>query len=314
VDKVIRPDAPLQVKYRPQNLDEIIGNDATVIALKNELAKAKDRTHTFLFSGPKGTGKTTTARILAHELQAYSTDFKEVNAARDRGIASIREITSQCHYGPISLDSKTKVYLFDEAHGLTKDASEALLKITEDGMPPHVYFIFATTNPEKLLPTLMDRCTVYKFRKLDRPEMMLLLKWVTGEEGITLYSEVIRKILGRAEGFPRKALSLLNQVIKVANKEEALELLEGFSFEEDTLDLCRALFGPEPWSSVAKILKNLDEDVETVRLSILGYFAQILLNKGDKRAALIMNEFTTPLDRNGKSGLILNCFCAKTMI
>lgn len=310
-----RPEGPLHIKYRPQNLDEIFGNEETIFALKTELRKKKDKVHTFLLIGPRGCGKTTIARIIAKMLNCNMvTDFKEYNAANDRGIETAREISSQCSYAPMGEESESTIYLLDEAHRLTKGAAEALLKPIEDGAPPHAYFIFSTTNPEKLIPTLVDRCTVYKLGKLQRQEMMSLLKWVLNEEKREIWPSVIREILIQAEGFPRKALVLLNQAIGCFSEDEAIQVIKNFQFEESILSLCQALNGPEGWKTVSGILQNLDENPEEIRQAILGYFNKILLGKEDERIARIMNEFIRPFDRSGKPGLTLACFIAKKMI
>lgn len=308
-----RPEGSFHLKYRPQSLDEIIGNDEIVMSLQSIIAKPpKERDHVFLFTGPHGSGKSTFARILRNLLECHDVDFKERNAANTRGIDTIREDVSQCAYAPMGEGGKSRVYFYDEAHQITAAAAEALLKVTEDGAPSHVYFIFATTNPEKLTNTLKSRCAKYQVKKLNRQEMMSLLHWVLKEEGKEIWPGVMREIVKFANGIPREALVLLSQVVNLNSEEDALDVIQKYTEESSVIDLCRALDGPEDWKIVAKMLNGIDEDVEKVRLAILGYFSKALLSSGTQRHAQIIYEFSQPFDRNGKPGLILSCYVAKT--
>jgi DNA polymerase III gamma/tau subunit len=202
--------------------------------------------------------------------------------------------------------------LVHNCHQITSAAAEALLKVTEDGAPPHVYFIFATTNPEKLTGTLKSRCTKFQVKTLNRQEMITLLRWVLKEEGREIWPGVMREIVKYANGIPREALVLLSQVINLESEEDALEVVQKYTEESNVIDLCRALDGPEDWKTVAKIINGIDEDVEKVRLAVLSYFSKALLSSGVSSHAQIMFEFSQPFDRNGKPGLILACYAAKT--
>jgi DNA polymerase III gamma/tau subunit len=284
----MRPEGSLHLKYRPQTLEEVFGNDEIVMSLQSIIKKPpKERDHVFLFTGQHGSGKSTFARILRNLLECHDVDFKERNAANTRGIDTIREDVSQCSYAPMGEGGKTRVYFYDEAHSLTGPAAEALLKVTEGGVPSHVYFIFATTNPEKMTNTLKSRCAKYQVKTLNRQEMNSLLRWVLKEEGKEVWPTVMREIIKYANG------------------------IQKYTEESNVIDLCRALDGPGDWKIVAKMLNGLDEDVEKVRLAILGYFSKALLSTGKERHAQIMYEFSQPFDRNGKPGLILSCYAAK---
>jgi len=152
----------LYKKYRPSTFDDIVGNSVTIQALKKSVEGRKN--HVFLFTGPSGCGKTTLSRIVAKELGAKGSDFRELDSADFRGIDTIRNLRKTIGYHP--LESKVVVYLLDEVHKLTGDAQNAMLKMLEE-TPEHVYFILATTDPQKLLGTIKGRCSIYTVEALE---------------------------------------------------------------------------------------------------------------------------------------------------
>ena len=148
----------LAVKYRPKRLADFLGNTETVQALR-ALMEREEMPHTILFTGPSGTGKTTLARIVARRLQCSEHDLQELNTADFRGIDTIRDVVRNMALCPMS--GSCRVWILDEVHQLSKDAQHALLKALED-TPKHVYFLLATTDPAKLLPTIRTRCVTFK--------------------------------------------------------------------------------------------------------------------------------------------------------
>ncbi len=217
-------------KWRPQTFEEVIGQEYVTRTLSNSL-RSGNFAHAYLFSGPRGTGKTSTARILAKALnceqgptpnpcnrcvacreitEGTSVDVIEIDAASTRGIDSIRELRERVVFSPAA--ARIKVYVLDEAHMLTKDASNAFLKTLEEP-PPHVVFVLATTEPHKMLATILSRCQRYDFRSVPVPLLADHLAKVAEAEGIEAREGALRLIARRARGSARDALVILEQVM-----------------------------------------------------------------------------------------------------
>ena len=301
---------PLHTKYRPKSFEEFIGGDSIVESLRSVLSEEGATSKSYLFTGPSGCGKTTLARIIKTELGCSDRDFIEMNTANTRGIDSIREIISYCHYAPF--EGKVKIYHFDEAGKLTNDAQNALLKILED-TPSHVYFVLSTTDPQKLLKTIRTRCTTYNLRLLRRSELIKLLKRVCEEEGLDFDPDILKEIARVSEGTPRQALVILGQVAGVKKESEILKIIEeGSVSETQIIDLCRILMEGRKgkWKEVATILKGIDSEPESVRYAVLGYFNSVLLNREDNRIVEIIELFTDSFMYSGRAGLTAACFFA----
>lgn len=295
-------------RYRPSKLSELIGQDAVVETLK-DFGKSGNMPHTLLMVGPSGTGKTSTARILRKKLGCSDMDFQEVNAAENRGIDMIREIERRMGLSPIG--GKCRVWLLDEAHMMTGEASSAALKILED-TPPHVYFILCTTNLEKLKRTIITRSTVLKFQALTDEAMVKLLDWVSGEEGFELADEVKEKIIDISLGSPRQALVLLQQAVGGETVEDQLMRISLGDATKDAIELARVLLDENAtWSKVTKVLKGiegLDDAAESIRWLILSYMASVAI-KGGKvdRAVQVIDCFSENFFDTKRAGLILAC-------
>ena len=297
----------LYKKYRPKNLSELIGQDSSVRTLQSFL-KGKKVPHAILLTGPSGCGKTTAARILRRSLGCNKSDYQEINSAEARGIDTIRDIHRRLGLAPVS--GSCRIWVLDEVHKLTGDAQTALLKTLEDG-PSHVYFMLATTDPHKLLPTIKTRCTEIKMRMLTQEELCELIADVIGKEtgvdGVkwTGGNGVIEKIAEVADGSARKALVLLGQVIALDPKDQ-MDAIQKADVKKQAIELARELINPRgDWKKCAAILKDLEDDPEGVRRMILAYANSVLLGGGGlmNRAYLILECFSSPVWEMGKPGL-----------
>ncbi len=196
-------------KYRPQDFSEVRDQDHIVKVLEGAIKK-DEIPHAILFSGTRGTGKTTMARIFAKAIGTSAVDLYEIDAASNRGIDDIRELKDAVHTLPY--ESKRKVYIIDEVHMLTKEAFNALLKTLEEP-PAHVIFILATTEEEKLLDTILSRCQVFRFRSPSRAVLASLVTDVAKKEGFALAPEAADLIALAADGSFRDALGVTQKVI-----------------------------------------------------------------------------------------------------
>lgn len=199
-------------KYRPDSFATVRGQEHITTVLEGAIKKGQIP-HALLFSGGRGTGKTTMARIFASAIGASPIDIYEIDAASNRGIDDIRELREAVHTVPY--ESPYKVYIIDEVHMLTKEAFNALLKTLEEP-PAHVVFILATTEEEKLLDTILSRCQVFRFRNPSRPILIETVTAVAQNEGMTLSPEAADLIAVAADGSFRDALGITQKVLLAA--------------------------------------------------------------------------------------------------
>ena len=296
-------------KYRPKELTEIIGNKSLIESLETILSRDDGIPSSFLLYGPSGCGKTTLARIIAKELNANEKDIKQLNISNTRGIDAARSIIEMCKFKP--LGGSKKVIVLNEVHKGTNEFFNAMLEILEEP-PEQVHFILCTTEPEKLLKTIKTRCTEFRVSELTKNESKeLLTRTLEGEGVFDFPDRAIKAIIKVAEGCPREILKILDTVIDIEDDETLIAAIEKHIVNEAEIkELCQALINKSGWKSVSAILKNLDEEPETIRRSVIGYMNATLLNTGNAKIALIMDCFTENYFNTGKAGLTLSCFYA----
>lgn len=295
----------LITKYRPDSFGAVVGNTAAIDSIKSALDKTPPK-RTFLLSGPRGTGKTTIARIIAKYVGCdIEHNFHEIDSADFRGIDTARELIKSTKYK--GLGGGVKVYLLDEVHKFTKDAQEALLKTTEEP-PEHVFIVLATTDPQLLKPTLVDRCLHCKTVPLTDDDGLKFLKKIVRREGKQLPDNILQSILEKAEWRPRSALNLLEKIIDISpdKMEQALEKEK--AFESQTIDLCRALINGTNWAKLMNIIKGLEaEEPESIRRAVMGYCTAIMMKEFNETAMIVAECFEKPFYDNGRNDLILSC-------
>ena len=264
--------AVLYRKWRPEDFDNVAGQDAVVRTLRNAVEQDKIA-HAYLFCGPRGTGKTTTARILARAINgvapsastldggadALGFDLVEIDAASNRGIDDIRDLRERANYQPGS--ARFKVYLIDEVHQLTGAAADALLKTLEEP-PPHIVFILATTDPEALKPTILSRCQRYDFRRVAVDDIVGRLRTIADAEGIAIGDDALRLIAREATGSLRDAVNLLDQLWTTCGDDVSLEAAQealGLSPDARALELVGAALRKELSAGLA-VLGTVQSD------------------------------------------------------
>lgn len=298
----------LYKKYRPQTLNELIGNYNIKTSLTSMLEKKESFPHCILLTGSAGTGKTTIGRIIKTELECNDFDFHEMNISNTRGIDDAREIIKKAHFKPAK--GKVRIFLLDEVHRATKEFHDCLLKVLED-TPKQCYFILATTELQKLPTTIRSRCTHLETEELTVKEMSRdVLYPVCKKEGIKAPKEVLLQIARDSLGSSRSALVVLNSISNVKQSQMLSIAKKNAEKQSETLELCRQLKDGD-WQTVRKILKSLiDQKIEpeTIRRAVLGYYSNYALSSGADFTVNILENFQDNYFDSGKAGLIISCY------
>jgi DNA polymerase-3 subunit gamma/tau len=345
----INIDSDYAHRFRPSSFGGILGNKETIVSL-SKIVTDPNQPRTLLFYGQSGCGKTTSARVLSMALNCQKNRVEadpcgscspcsrilsgngnmygvyEINASDARGIDDIRlirdSITSHAMF------SENKIYILDEAHQLTKDAQNSLLKILED-TPDKVYFILCSTDPDKLIPTIRNRCHKYLFSPPTEGELINLLTWVCSLEGIVLGNKedvnaIFKELISVSNSCPRAVLVGLQSIVSscgLEEKEKALSLIRGYVSGEDigVVDVARSLYSKKGWREIITVYKNSGAPPEAVRLVTAGYFRTLLekaFTQTDmEKYSTLLGFFIEPLfDSKPENKLVLSLYKAYTYI
>lgn len=294
-------------KHRPKILKDVKGQDKAVRTLR-QFIKNGNLPHALLLVGPSGTGKTTIARALQDEIGCSDMDFHEVDCPRlDKVGEAVKDIvdnTSLCAWG-----GKNQIWFLEEVQSLSRApfAQQALLKALED-TPDHVYFILATTDPEKLIPAIKTRCTVIPLESLKDEILTTLVQEVAQKEKIEVTEDVVAKIVKYSDGSARKSLVFLQQVMHSGSEQDQLDRILNSDTQARGDSLASALVKRSPWSKIAKIIKENTDAPENLRRAVLGYATNSLLNREDERLYMILTAFESDFYNSGKAGLVRACY------
>lgn len=303
-------------KWRPRKWDQVVAQEHVIQTLRNAINSNRVG-HAYLFSGPRGTGKTTTARLLAKAVNCLSDDLSnrpcdtcvnclavtegrfldliEIDAASNTSVEDVRDLRERINYSPT--DGRYKVYIIDEVHMLSTAAFNALLKTLEEP-PPHAIFILATTEVHKIPATVLSRCQRHEFRRIPVAEISKTLRGICSEEGIEADDESLLLIARQSTGALRDAISLLDQLSstgKAINLEIAQNVL-GTATNELVFDLIDALVNNDPAMGMVSIHKALDSgsDPRQYARQVVDYLrGLLLLQMGNEKSVEVTREVRT---------------------
>mgnify|MGYP003619090103 FL=1 len=267
--------------YRPKNFDEIYGQDQIVSILRNQLENG-NLSHAYLFCGPRGTGKTSTAKVFASAINGGTDiDTVELDAASNNSVDNVRDIRDNLAFAPTS--GKYKIYIIDEVHMLSAAAFNALLKTLEEP-PSHVIFILATTEPQKIPQTVLSRCQRFDFRKIEKDVLVQRLSDVLAQEGKDFESEALEFIALKSEGGLRDALSILDKALSYGDltMENLLQVL-GEIHSDNYLSMLKAIMAHNTRDAIM-VLGSIEKsgmDPRIFALELINFMKQVILEFND---------------------------------
>jgi DNA polymerase-3 subunit gamma/tau len=312
-------------KYRPQRFEDVVGQEHVTQTLANAI-KAGRIAHAYLFCGPRGTGKTTLARIFAKALnctggpkadfddadprvqeitQGRSLDVLEIDGASNNGVEQVRELRETARFAPAA--SKFKIYIIDEVHMLSTAAFNALLKTLEEP-PAHVKFLFATTDPEKVLVTILSRCQRFDLRRIPAALIVKHLAWIAGQEGVTIDDAALHAIARGADGGMRDAESTLDQLISFCGTtivESDVLSMFGLAARAQLLELSSAILAGQAETTLRLLdsLAKSGKDLGRLLSDLLNHFRNLLLfqvSRGDRSLIEVSEAELTTLGAQAK--------------
>ena len=302
-------------KWRPQTFEDIIGQKHITQTLINAISLNRI-SHAYIFSGPRGVGKTTTARILAKSLNCekgptphpcnkcerciritngYSMDVMEIDGASNNGVDSIRELRNKVNFAPA--EGRYKIYIIDEVHMLSQGAFNALLKTLEEP-PPHVIFIFATTDPHKIPSTILSRCQWFNFRRISLADIVAKLKMIVKDEKLNIDDKTLNIIARSSTGSMRDAESALDQIIAYCGKDitsQSVREVLGIIEEEVFFEFLEAIIKNDTLKGIEIINRTSDlgEDASQFIKNLMEYVHNLSLAKVCQKEILNLKDIFT---------------------
>ena len=308
----------LITKYRPKSLDEVWGNEQVVSTLKGFKKKGKFP-QAMLFKGQGGTGKTTLARIVAKELGAVGNDLIEVNVADNNGVDYFRDLIEKTEYSPLT--SPVKVFILDECHSLTTSSQNALLKVLEEP-PSYCYFILCTTDSNKLLNTIISRCTSFTVEKFDKDsavdfiDEVCMNEWgYSSVDDSPIDEDCIKRFVLATDGYPRRILSELEKIVvfDYLNDKDKINayVFEDYVDEQKAENLVKLILQANKWEKLNEEVGKLEtKELEGLRRGVLNYLTKVMCSSNynyNTRHKRILNAFSKPFfDKGTEKAMFIN--------